>query len=67
MLNIGAGVITNYGTLSVSNLNILSPGSEFNIYPGQTLGVKRHLVTAGSHTAPAGATMVSGLSSRVEP
>jgi len=39
VLNIGAGVITNYATLSVSNLNVLSPGSEFTIYPGQTLGV----------------------------
>ena len=38
-LNIGAGVVTNYGTLSVSNLNILSPRSEFTVYSGQTLGV----------------------------
>jgi autotransporter-associated beta strand protein len=38
-LNIGAGAITNYGTLNVSNLNVLSPRSEFVVYPGQTLGV----------------------------
>ena len=39
VLNIGAGVITNYVTLSVSDLNVLSPGTDFVVYPGQTLGV----------------------------
>ena len=38
-LNIGAGVITNYGTLNVSNLNVLKPASQFTVYAGQTLGV----------------------------
>ena len=38
-LNIGAGTLTNYGTLNVSNINVLSPASQFTVYPGQTLGV----------------------------
>ena len=39
VLSIGAGLVTNYATLNVSNLNILRPASQFTVYPGQTLGV----------------------------
>lgn len=36
-LNIGAGTLTNFSTLSVSNINVLTPASQFTVYPGQTL------------------------------
>jgi autotransporter-associated beta strand protein len=39
VLTLGACAFTNYGTLSVSNLNVVRPASQFTVYPGQTLGV----------------------------
>src|ERR1035437_1935380 len=37
VLNIGSGTLTNFATLSVSNLNVLAPATQFTLYPGQTL------------------------------
>jgi autotransporter-associated beta strand protein len=37
VLNIGSGTLTNFATLSVSNLNVLAPANQFTLYPGQTL------------------------------
>ena len=37
VLNIGSGTLTNFATLSVSNLNVLAPVTQFTLYPGQTL------------------------------
>lgn len=36
-LNLGAGTLANYGTLSFTTLNVLSPATEFMVLPGQGL------------------------------
>ena len=37
-LNFSSGSVTNYGTLSLSNLNVFAPATTFTVYPGQGLG-----------------------------
>jgi len=37
-LNFSSGSVTNYGTLSLSNLNVIAPATTFTVYPGQGLG-----------------------------
>jgi fibronectin-binding autotransporter adhesin len=37
-LNFSRGSVTNYGTLSLSNLNVIAPATAFTVYPGQGLG-----------------------------
>ena len=37
-LNFSSGSVTNYSTLSLSNLNVFAPATTFTVYPGQALG-----------------------------
>ena len=37
-LNFSSGSVTNYSTLSLSNLNVIAPATTFTVYPGQGLG-----------------------------
>ncbi|MCI0746319.1 MAG: hypothetical protein L0Y58_13030 [Verrucomicrobia subdivision 3 bacterium] len=37
ILNIADGIITNYATLSVTNINLLLGSTVFTVYPGQTI------------------------------
>jgi len=37
ILNIGDGIITNYATLSLTNINLLLGSTVFTVYPGQSI------------------------------
>ena len=54
-LNFSGGSVTNYGTLSLNNLNVIAPATVFTVYPGQGLGavgtgVAGTLTTSGDLT-----------------
>ena len=49
ILNIGDGIITNYATLSLTNINLLAASTMFTVYPGQSI-------------APAGTNKIGSLS-----
>jgi len=49
VLNIGDGIITNYATLSLTNINLLLGSTVFTVYPGQSI-------------APAGTNKIGPLS-----
>ena len=36
-LTVGVGAVTNWSTLTTTNITILAPATEFAVYPGQTL------------------------------
>ena len=62
ILNITDGIITNFATLSVSNINLLGPITQFTVYPGQTIapiaaGVIGTLSVAGDVTLRGGTVM----------
>src|SRR5439155_9642029 len=62
VLNLTDGIITNYATLSVSNINLLGPITQFTVYPGQTIapiaaGVIGTLSVAGYVTLRGGTDM----------
>ena len=53
ILKLGACTLTNYGTLSVSNISLISPATDFTLYSGQALapfgkGVVGTLVVSGN-------------------
>jgi hypothetical protein len=62
ILNITDGIITNYATLSATNINLLSPATLFTVYPGQAIapagvGVVGSLSVAGDVTLRGGTVM----------
>jgi len=62
ILNIPDGIFTNFATLSVSNINLPGPVTQFTVYPGQALapiavGVIGTLSVAGDLTLRGGMLM----------
>jgi hypothetical protein len=62
ILNITDGIFTNYATLSVTNINLLGPVTQFTVYPGQAIapagvGTIGPLSVAGDITLRGGTVM----------
>ena len=53
-LNFSSGTFTNYGTLGLNTVNVLSPATDFTVYPGQAL------TAVGSGNSPVGTLTVNG-------
>jgi len=53
-LNLSSGTLTNYGTLGLSAINLLSPATDFTVYSGQAL------TPVGTGNNPVGTLAVNG-------